>query len=232
MGNLFVWVWRGPRPSTWQGLACTLGFSGHRCVSAFPQAGPQLRLTERCSSYSLSLGTCLPPDPSTLMEPNWSLFVSRLCFLVFCMNFSATAWVLSNFINGKRKCFLSLTNHCFHSFIWKLFTLAERRTYNHHEDIGVDMAHLKRHLLVSLQGCPDGAVVEPTYQCRRHKRCEFRTWVEKIPWSSRWLPTPVLLPGEFQGQSSLAGYSPGRHKESDMTGDSTSVVVWGALTCV
>ena len=32
-----------------------------------------------------------------------------------------------------------------------------------------------------------------------------------------WLPTPVFLPGEFQGQRNLAGYSPLGHKESDMT---------------
>ena len=34
---------------------------------------------------------------------------------------------------------------------------------------------------------------------------------------SKWQPTPVLLPGEFHGQRSLADYSPGGHKESDMT---------------
>ena len=30
-------------------------------------------------------------------------------------------------------------------------------------------------------------------------------------------PTPVFLPGEFNGQRSPAGYSPWGHKESDMT---------------
>ena len=30
-----------------------------------------------------------------------------------------------------------------------------------------------------------------------------------IPWSRKWQPTPVLLPGEScHGQRSLAGYSP------------------------
>ena len=43
-------------------------------------------------------------------------------------------------------------------------------------------------------------------------------WVGKIPWRREWLPTRVLLlPGEFHGQRSLAGYSPWDHKESDMT---------------
>ena len=32
-----------------------------------------------------------------------------------------------------------------------------------------------------------------------------------------WQPTPVFLPGESQGQSSLAGHSPWGRKESDMT---------------
>ena len=26
-------------------------------------------------------------------------------------------------------------------------------------------------------------------------------------WRRKWLPTPVFLPGEFQGQRNLAGYS-------------------------
>ena len=33
-------------------------------------------------------------------------------------------------------------------------------------------------------------------------------WVRKIPWRREWLPTPVILPGEFLGQRSLVGYSP------------------------
>ena len=42
-------------------------------------------------------------------------------------------------------------------------------------------------------------------------------WVRKIPWRRKWQPTPVILPGEFHGQRSLAGYSPWGHKESDTT---------------
>ena len=51
-------------------------------------------------------------------------------------------------------------------------------------------------------------------QCRRPK---FDPWVGKIPWRREWLPTSVLLPGEFHGQRSLAGYRPWGGKESDMT---------------
>ena len=37
------------------------------------------------------------------------------------------------------------------------------------------------------------------------------------PWRREWLPIPVILPGEFHGQRSLAGYSIWGRKESDMT---------------
>ena len=41
------------------------------------------------------------------------------------------------------------------------------------------------------------------------------SWVKKIPWRKKWLPTPLFLPGEFHGQRSLVGYSPWGRKESD-----------------
>ena len=55
---------------------------------------------------------------------------------------------------------------------------------------------------------------QPACQNRRRKRPGFDPWVGKIPRRRKWQPTPVLLPGESQGQRSLVGYS---HKESDMT---------------
>ena len=42
-------------------------------------------------------------------------------------------------------------------------------------------------------------------------------WFRKIPWRTKWQPTPGSLPGESHGQRSLAGYSPWGHKESDTT---------------
>ena len=53
--------------------------------------------------------------------------------------------------------------------------------------------------------------------CRRHRRHRFDPWVGKIPWRSTWQPIWVFLPGETQGQRSLASYSPQGHRESDMT---------------
>jgi len=35
--------------------------------------------------------------------------------------------------------------------------------------------------------------------------------------SKKWQPTPVFLPGKFQGQRSLVDYSPWGHKALDMT---------------
>ena len=53
-----------------------------------------------------------------------------------------------------------------------------------------------------------------TCQCRRRG---FDPWVGKIPWSRKWQPAPIFLPGESHGERSLVGYSPGGGKESDMT---------------
>ena len=40
---------------------------------------------------------------------------------------------------------------------------------------------------------------------------------QKIPWKRKCPPTPVFLPGEFQGQRSLVAYNPWDHKESHTT---------------
>ena len=36
-------------------------------------------------------------------------------------------------------------------------------------------------------------------------------------WRRKWQPTPVFLPGEFQGRGSLVGYHLWGRTESDMT---------------
>ena len=58
---------------------------------------------------------------------------------------------------------------------------------------------------------------ESACQCRRCRRLGFDLWVRKIPWSSKWQPTLVFLPGKSHGQKNLEGYSPWGRKESDMT---------------
>ena len=61
------------------------------------------------------------------------------------------------------------------------------------------------------------AVNNPPANVGRPKRLGFIPWVGKIPRRRAWQSTPVFLPGESQGQRSLAGYSPWGYKESDTT---------------
>ena len=55
---------------------------------------------------------------------------------------------------------------------------------------------------------------ESVCQCRRSR---FDPWVGKIPWRRKWQPTPILWPGEYQGQRSLVDCNPCGQKESAMT---------------
>ena len=49
------------------------------------------------------------------------------------------------------------------------------------------------------------------------QRRRFNPQVRKIPWSRKWQPSAVFLPGKFLGQGSLVDYSPWEYKESDTT---------------
>ena len=62
---------------------------------------------------------------------------------------------------------------------------------------------------------------EPACQCRRHMRLGYDPWVRKIPWSRKWQPTPVCLPGKFHGQRSLALGSQSRTRLSMQAGSLT-----------
>ena len=64
-------------------------------------------------------------------------------------------------------------------------------------------------------GFPSGS--DSKCLCLQCRRPGFDPRVRKIPWRSKWQPTPVLLPGKFHGWRSLVGYSPWGPKESDMT---------------
>ena len=68
-----------------------------------------------------------------------------------------------------------------------------------------------------------------TCQCRRFKRHGFDPWVGKMPWSRKWQPTPLFLPGKSHGQRSLADYSPGRCRvRHDWATEYTHVhIPWG-----
>ena len=57
---------------------------------------------------------------------------------------------------------------------------------------------------------------EFAYQSKKHKRNRFNPW-GKIPWSRKWQPTLVLLPGKSYRQRSLVGYSLQGRKVLDTT---------------
>ena len=60
---------------------------------------------------------------------------------------------------------------------------------------------------------PGGSVVkESACQCRRGRRDGFDPGVGKMPWRKRRQPVPLFLPGESQGQRSLAAVYD--HKEA------------------
>ena len=48
---------------------------------------------------------------------------------------------------------------------------------------------------------------------------EMQVWSlgQEDPWSRKWQPPPVFLPGKSHGQRRLVGYNPRGHKELDMT---------------
>ena len=46
----------------------------------------------------------------------------------------------------------------------------------------------------------------------QYRRPGFDPWAGKIPWRRAWQATPVLLPGEFRGQRSLADYNSWGHR--------------------
>ena len=50
------------------------------------------------------------------------------------------------------------------------------------------------------------SVKEPSFQCRRCKRCGFDPQVRKIPWRRKHQLIPVFLPGESHGQRSLVDF--------------------------
>ena len=49
------------------------------------------------------------------------------------------------------------------------------------------------------------------------RETQVRSLGREDPLEEGMATVPVFLPGEFHGESSLAGYSPWGHKESDMT---------------
>ena len=77
------------------------------------------------------------------------------------------------------------------------------------------------HMLLVL-GFPGGSVVKNLPANAEDSRCRFDPWVGKIPWSTKWQPTPEFLPEKFHGQRSLVDYGPWGLKEPDTPEQTTS----------
>ena len=61
------------------------------------------------------------------------------------------------------------------------------------------------------------------------QRPGFNPWVGKIPGRRKWIPTLVFLPGAFQGQRSLVGYSPrGRRVGRDWATNTFTFILFGS----
>ena len=74
-------------------------------------------------------------------------------------------------------------------------------------------------------GFPGGSVAKNPPASRK---CRFNPWVGKIPWSRKWQPTPVFLPGKSHGQRSLVlskGIQRVRHNLA--TKQQTTMRSWG-----
>ena len=69
--------------------------------------------------------------------------------------------------------------------------------------------------LLPRKGFPGGS--DDKESACNSRRPGLDPWVRKIPWRRKWQSTSESQPEEFHGQSSLMGYSPLGHKESDTT---------------
>ena len=77
------------------------------------------------------------------------------------------------------------------------------------------------HLCVNTEHQSTGRIWLPRWLSGKESACSavrhgFNPWIRKITLERKWQPTPVFLPGEYQGQRSLVGYSPWGCKEPDM----------------
>ena len=66
-------------------------------------------------------------------------------------------------------------------------------------------------------GFPGGSVVKNPPANAGNTETQVQSLGPKIPWSRKWQPTLVFVPGKFHGQKSLVCYHPWGCKELDTT---------------
>ena len=125
------------------------------------------------------------------VQASWRVF--KLNSLPFCL-FSLCV----RGIDYISKYFSKLISHCILCFFNPVYTHQNRDCFL--------SSYLYPTGSLGLHRWPGGK--ESSYQHRRCKRGEFSPWVRKMPWSRKWQPTPVFLPGKSHGQRKLSGYSP------------------------
>ena len=111
------------------------------------------------------------------------------------------AWKLNEYFPLSN---FALMNLYYFILFFCIILISEKKKCN--PKVKLSPVPLDLRTLYSTWGFPGGASgKEPVCKCRR---CRLDPWVRKIPWRRSWQPTPVFLPGEAQGERSLAGYSP------------------------
>ena len=80
-------------------------------------------------------------------------------------------------------------------------------------------------LVISL-GFPGGSVGKQSASYAgdhlQYRKRGLDPWIGKIPWRRKWQSTPEFLPGEADGQGSLAGYSPWDCKSQTVLSNQTT----------
>ena len=61
-------------------------------------------------------------------------------------------------------------------------------------------------------GFPGGTCQRTHLPMQEMQETQVQSWVSKSPWRRKWQPTPVFLPGKFNRQKRLVGYSPWGHR--------------------
>ena len=119
---------------------------------------------------------------------------------------------------------------------WLIYTMCLRRILKIHEELlsSLQYKFLKMQMysleqIFIKQYAPLIMLDADTDRKTNKKQREFPVQWERLilctelgleqvfPWRRKWQLTPVFLPGESHGQSSLVGYGPWGRKESDTT---------------
>ena len=102
----------------------------------------------------------------------------------------------------------------------RTFLLNEMRKPLQNEEINAKWLRILKDLsncyVINRQN-PSGSEIKNSPSMKETKETRVQSLGQEDPWSRKWQPAPVFLPGKFHGQRSLAGYCPWGLKESETT---------------